>query len=160
MNRVIHWKKAFFSTKHKLFAGDHKVGELSTSSFSISDAKGKMYDSNIEFKNRSFFGNEIDIIDSNHGSVIGTITFNAWSSKAKIVLSGKEVDCKSDNIWGTKWSIIDEGKKLLQYKSSTTSGTIETNINDPILLLSGLFIFNYFIQMIIIVMVCVIVTVI
>lgn len=76
-------------------------------------------------------------------------------TKANINIEDQLILWKYDNIWNTKWSMKDsEGLKIESF-NSTTSGRINSNSEDELLLLISLFATNYYKQMTIVVMVAV-----
>ena len=98
----------------------------------------------IKFLKKGFFKTDVDIIDSVLNKIIGTIKFNGWGNKAEINLNEKKYLLKSIGIWGNKWSLLENNEIIIDYKSSTLSGKIESEINDNIILLIGLYTMNYF----------------
>ena len=56
-----------------------------------------------------------------------------------------------DNLWNTRWSIFNSEWIDIKYSGSLTSGQIDSNIDDALLLLSGLFVTNYYWQMTIVI---------
>ncbi len=146
----INWKKGLFSSKYELFSQNKKIGELNEEMFSRT-AIGKLNNSRVKFRKKGVFSSETEITDLNLNSNIGQIKFNAWGNKAEINLNGKKLGWKSDSFWGKKWSVLENGQPIVKYDSSTFKGEIDSKINDEVLLLAGLFVFNYYMQMIIII---------
>ena len=103
---------------------------------------GKKY----TFKTKGFFKQHTEIIDSSVNKVIGEITYNNLMTKATIVVDNKKINWKYDNLWNTKWSIYNSEGVNIKYSGSSTSGQINSNIDDALLLLSGLFVTNYYWQ--------------
>ncbi len=60
---------------------------------------------------------------------------------------------KYDNIWNSKWSVFDSGGINVKCAGSSTKGLIDSNTNDALVLLSSLFITNYYWQITVAVMV-------
>ena len=139
----INWKKGFFSSKYELFSKNVKIGEISEKAFS-NTSKATLNNNKIKFLKKGFFKTDVDIIDSVLNKIIGTIKFNGWGNKAEINLNEKKYLLKSIGIWGNKWSLLENNEKIIDYKSSTLSGKIESEINDNIILLIGLYTMNYF----------------
>ena len=106
---------------------------------------GNMNESNYNFKKKGIFSSEIEITDLKSKNLIGKIKFNSWINKAEIFLNEQKFEWKSDSFWGNKWSIRENDKKLIEYKTSGLSGgIIISTIENDLLLISGLFSFNYY----------------
>jgi hypothetical protein len=67
-------------------------------------------------------------------------------TKATIELSDRKIFWKYDNVWNTKWSLFDSEGIQIQYQGSSFNGKIEFNSQDDLLVLTGLFITNYYWQ--------------
>jgi hypothetical protein len=141
----INWKKGFFSSKYELFSKNVKIGELTEKMFS-NTSKGLLNNHKIEFKKKGLFNSQTDITDKELNKVIGGIKFNSWKSKAEINLNDKSYLLKSIGFWGNKWNLLENNEKIIDYKSSTLSGKIESKVNDQIILLIGLYTMNYYIR--------------
>ena len=76
-------------------------------------------------------------------------------TKASISLIDKSINWKYDNVWNTKWSLYDNDGIEIKYAGTSTSGQIESNTDDAVLLLSGLFVTNYYWQVSVAVMVAI-----
>ena len=141
----INWKKGIFSSKYELFLKNIKIGEISEKMFS-NTSKGTLNKNKIKFIKKGFFNSQTEITDLELNKVIGDIKFNSWKSKAEIKLNNKNYLLKSIGFWGYKWSLFENNEKIVDYKSSTLSGKIESKINDQIVLLTGLYTMNYYIR--------------
>ena len=141
----INWKKGFFSSKYELFSKNVKIGELTEKMFS-NTSKGILNNHKIKFEKKGLFSSQTDITDSELNKVIGGIKFNSWKSKAEINLNEKSYLLKSIGFWGNKWNLLENNEKIIDYKSSTLNGKIESKVNDQIILLIGLYTMNYYIR--------------
>jgi hypothetical protein len=61
-----------------------------------------------------------------------------------IEYSGKNINFRFINLWNTRWNLSDEKGILISYKGNSIKGKIETDKQDDMLVLSGLFIASYF----------------
>jgi hypothetical protein len=145
MNYKLKWKKGFFSSTYGLFSNDKPVGELKGRAFSQS-ADGNLNGIKYSFRAKGVFKQHTEIVDGRDSKVIGKIAFNTMMTKATISFLNKEVNWKYDNLWSTKWRIFDSGEIEIKYQGSTTSGQIDSNSDDALLLLSGLYVTNYYWQ--------------
>ncbi len=138
------WKKGIFSSTYELFLNENKTGELKQEMFSET-VYGKINESNYKFKKKGIFSSEIEITDLKSRNQIGKIKFNSWINKAEIFLKEQKFEWKSDSFWGNKWSIRENDKKMIEYKTSGLSdGNIKSTIENDLLIISGLFTFNYY----------------
>jgi hypothetical protein len=80
------------------------------------------------------------------------VKFNTWGNKAVITLGEKnKYKWKYDNFWGTKWAISKDTERLITYNSSTAGGEIESSSDSDALLLSGFFIHNHYLTILIVI---------
>lgn len=145
MDTSLIWKKRFFETTYQIFSGNNKVGELKDNSFT-QKAFGNLYNKQYRFETTGFLDQNTVIVENETNLEIGSITYNDWHTKATISISGKKYDWKFNNIWNTQWSLFDSGKLVINGKGNTTQGNIEFDNIDDFLVLSGLFVTNYYWQ--------------
>jgi hypothetical protein len=74
-------------------------------------------------------------------------------TRATIKVHGKNVNWQYDNRWQTRWSLRSAEGTLIEYAGSSTGGQAEANTDDELLLLTGLFVTNYYWQMTILVVI-------
>lgn len=144
-----NWKKEFFSTRYDLFANIQQVGELEEGVLSLSSS-GKLNDCKLRFQKKRFLGTDAYIVDAISDKRIGEIKFNFLGHKAEVKIKDKTYDWKFDNFWGTKWSISENYNCLISYNSSafSFSGDVKSTEENDMLLLTGLFAYNHFSQII------------
>ncbi len=141
----LRWKKGIFSNTNIIYSKDRQIGKLNESSFSRSatgELNGKIY----TFKKKGYFRQTSEIIDVSENKVIGEITYNSWMTKATIKIGDKTIHWKYDNSWNTKWSVFNAEGVRIKYAGSSMSGQIDSNIDDPLFLLCGLYVINYYRQ--------------
>ena len=80
------------------------------------------------------------------GRIIGEISFGKWMTSATLTIRNIPVNWKYDNWKNTSWRIYNSGGDLINYRGSSTKGVIDSHTEDDLLLLSGLFVTNYFRQ--------------
>jgi hypothetical protein len=139
------WSKGIFSSLYQIYSNGEQVGNLKDKSFSQS-AKGIFNGKEYIFKTNGFFKQSTDIIDCSDNKVIGRIEYSNWMTKAVISINNNTFYWKYDNIWNTKWTIFDSKGIIISFKGSSTSGQIDSNLDDASLILSGLFVTNYYWQ--------------
>ncbi len=146
MNKKLNWKKGLLSDTYRIYSNYQQIGELRNSMFSqtaIGEINGKEY----TFKTKGFFTQYTEIYDNAENSVIGEITYGSWMNKAFISIRNKDINWKYDNMWNTKWSLKDSKGTQINYAGSSTGGKIDSNVDDDLLLLTGLYVTNYYWQM-------------
>lgn len=145
MNTQLKWKKKLFSSSTQVYSNWQLVGQLKKEIFSNSCACN-LNDDQYYFKIKVFFNQKTDIIDLKENKVIGEITYSTWRTNAKVVLFDQQTNWKYDNIWNTKWSMANSSETQIRFVGSQTSGEIESNTDNILLIMCGLFIPNYYRQ--------------
>lgn len=144
MQKKYRWEKGLFSTTYKIYSQQKVIGMLEGSSLTrkiIGQINGVPY----TFRTNGFFCQETKIMDSTN-QVIGNIAYNTWRTKATIIINEKIINWKYDNIWNTQWSLFDTAGTHIKCTGSSLNGKIESNTEDDLLLLCGLFVTNYYWQ--------------
>jgi hypothetical protein len=145
MKSVLHWKKGTFSNTCRIFSGEKNIGELISYTFKQT-SEGVIRDKPYFFKTKGLFKQETQIIDGKNDRVIANISYNSMMSKATIQFTDRMVQWKYDNGWQTKWSLFDEQGTKMKFKGRATRGTIECMDDEDLLVLTGLFVTNYYQQ--------------
>lgn len=156
MQAKFTWKKKAWSNIYIIYSDGQQIGMLREKTFSntvYGEFNGKTY----SFKTKGFFKQHTEITGCSENMKIGEITFNNWKTKAVISVDNQTVNWKYDNFWNTKWSMHRSDGNTIQYSGSSSGGQIESEIDDAALLLSGLFVTNYFWQISVVVIVAVII---
>ncbi|NOU18681.1 MAG: hypothetical protein HOO91_14080 [Bacteroidales bacterium] len=145
MEKLISWKRGIFSRTYTFYSNSLEIGFLKIGAWS-NNAKGSINGKEYEFITKGLFKQETSIIDCKISSIVGTIIYNSWKSKAIIKLvDGTEYNWQYTNFWHTKWSLNKE-LYFINYKGSCFKGEIVSYISDELLIISGLFISNYYSQ--------------
>ncbi|WP_075591069.1 hypothetical protein [Labilibacter marinus] len=150
----LRWEKGLFSDSYSFYSGNNPVGELKNRSFS-QNAEGVLNGERYLFSTKGTFKQRTDIFDLQKGELIGNIVYNEWRSKATITIKDKTYFWKYNNAWNTAWNLYDENGLNINYYSSTTKGSVISDEDNPLLLLTGLYVTNYYRQMMVVVMVAV-----
>jgi hypothetical protein len=143
MKTSLNWKKGFFKSTCEIFNFSMPAGILKPKFWSYS-ADGELNGKKYFFKSKGFFRQKTEIIDISKDIRAGEISYNVWRHKASIDISGKVVDFKFTNFWNTKWELSDSGGILLSFSGKSSKGTIESDGQNEILVLAGLYIAYYF----------------
>ena len=145
-----NWRKGIFSESYQIFNNETQVGSLSNKCFSQT-AYGELNEEKYTFKTCGVFKQHTQIIE-NYNKIVGEITYNNWMNKATININGQQFDLKYNNIWNTKWSISGLNETQISYNSTSCTGQIQSNTDNELLILSGLFVANYYLQMTLVVL--------
>ena len=142
MKQIFNWKRNFFNGAYQIYSHGTIIGSMREKPFS-NTAFGAMNGKNYKFTNSGFLNRAAQIIDLESNSSIGKITYNTWMTKARIKFADKEITWRFINTWKSKWNIFDSSGVYMNYNSSVTSGKIEFEEQNALLLLTGLYIYNY-----------------
>jgi hypothetical protein len=156
MEAKLNWKKGIFKETYEIYSNGLLVGTLKENLWKQM-AYGELNGKKVIFKTHGFLKQETQIIDPSSNLIIGNITYNSWMTKATIEYTNKVANWKYDNAWNTKWSISNSEGVQIQSQGSSSKGTIEHQTQDDLLILSGLFVTNYYWQVSIAVMIAVII---
>jgi len=155
MKTVFNWKKGAFSTTYQIFSGEEIIGELANYAFRKT-AEGIIRDKRYLFRTKGLFKQETQIIDGKNDQVIANITYNSMMSRATIQFKDRTINWKYDTGWQTRWSLYNDQGTLMKFASrSMNKGKIEFEEEDDLLVLTGMFVTNYYQQAMIAIMVAV-----
>lgn len=138
--RILIWKKSIFTSTYKIYSDSKQIGRLTKHKFSawseaeMNGKKFKFYTKGL-LKKTSEIYNESDI-------KIGNIKFTAWKRKAEISLNSKYHYWRYNTLFNTKWVMQNDNQIQMNSSANIFSGKIETNTDDEISILSGLFVTN------------------
>lgn len=155
MKTVLHWKKGTFSTTYRIFSGEDIIGELASYTFKQT-AEGVIRNKRYLFRTKGLFKQETQIIDGENDQVIANVTYSSMMSKATIQFKDRTVNWKYDTGWQTRWSLYSDEGALMKFRSGgMNKGNIEFVEEDDLLVLTGMFVTNYYQQAMIAIMVAV-----
>ena len=154
MKTILRWEKGTFSSTCRIYSGEEILGELTDHTFKqISD--GFIGNQPYRFKTKGFFGQETQILEGKNDRVIGNISYKSWKTKATIQIQDKVFYWKYDNGWQTKWSVFDDSHVYMKFAGKLSKGTIEFEEDNDLLVLTGLFVTNYYQQAMVAILVAV-----
>jgi len=145
MKSLLHWKKRAFASTCRIFSGEKNLGELSNQTFKRT-AHGRIRNNHYRFRTDGIFRQETRIIDGSNDLVIGTISYNSMMSKATIQFADRTIRWKYDNAWQTRWSLSDDQGILMKFTGGFSRGTVEYEMEEDLLVLTGIFVTNYYQQ--------------
>jgi hypothetical protein len=154
MKTILNWKKGLFKSIYEIFSDSILVGYMNERSWTQS-SHGELYGEKYYFRIKGFFKQEIEVFNNDNSNPIARITYNSWMTKSKIEYSGKTYFWKFDNFWGTSWSLYNAEGLQIKYNCSSSRGRIEYDLKDNLLVLTGLYINNYYRQTTLVTMIAV-----
>lgn len=145
MEKLIFWKKGFFSSTYQFYSNDMPIGYLKIGVWSRK-TKGILNDKEYDFNTKGFLNQETIIVDTQSNLVLATITYNNWKSKASVKLAdGLECSWQYNNFWNSKWT-LSKNLYAINYHGSNLKGEIVAYTPEEFLILAGLFISNHYWQ--------------
>lgn len=154
MQKKYTWKKGLLSTTYNIHSEGKIIGHLRDKLLSQTSF-GQINNKRYSFRTQGLFNQKTLIVDESDNSVIGEIVYNSWMTKATITIFNQQLSWKYENIWNTKWSIANSSGLQINYSGTSGGGTINSNTEEDLYILSGLFVTNYYWQMTIAIMVAV-----
>lgn len=154
MKNTFNWKKGTFSSTIRIFSGEELIGELTDHAFK-QKAEGHIRNKQYRFKTKGLFKQDTQIMEGESDLIIGNISYNSMMSKATIQFPDRTVYWKYDNKWQTRWSLFDNQGTLINFAGGHYKGSIECDEVEELLLLSGMFVTNFYQQAMIAIMVAI-----
>lgn len=146
MRLFLNWRKGLFDSDYQLFNQYEIKGSLLFNGFS-NNARA-IASRNYYYRTEGYTQPHTSIKDEKFIET-ATISYDLWSLKATI-----KIHQPQETVWiyrhGRlgKWSITSaDGKEAILYHSNTGSGVIESDTDDELLLLTGLFIRSFYIRL-------------
>lgn len=146
MKTTLIWKKGFLKKVYEIYSNSSLVGKLVENTW-CNSAEGEMNNKKYQFKTQGFFKQKTQIIDVESNSLIGTIVYNSFMTKATIEYSGQIAYWRYNNIWNTKFSITDNVGNQISFNGSCSNGKLEYDQPNDLLVLTGLYVTNDYWQM-------------
>ncbi len=151
MQQLLTWRKGLFDSNYQLYANGEIKGNLIFGSLK-NNARG-IASKNYYFTTEGFLNPITKIRDEKHHQ-IGIITYHAWQLKATITFNDLDhASWNYTNNWLSQWAITNHRDKQIQYHASTAAGTVHSDNDDELMLLSGLFIREFFSRAIILIII-------
>lgn len=139
----LSWKKRLLGSKYSIYLNENLVGNLMDRTFSQS-GDGEFRNRKYSFRTYGLLRQKTEIIDNETSEVIGNIIYNAWMNKAQLTINHEVLYWKYEDWLNTRWSISNDEGVQVKYFGSPTNGNIVSTIDDGILVLTGLFVTNFY----------------
>lgn len=140
---MITWTKTFFSETFIIFKENKQIGFLKNDLLSTV-AFSSLQQNNYEFRTTGFLNQITQIYDSQSKMLIGNIRYD-WSGAARIeLLNGEIYFFKRKGFSVNKWVITNKAGTVLHYYKNVGGGEIKYKDENELLLLTGLFVGDYY----------------
>lgn len=148
MEQFLTWRKGLFDSNYQVYNHSQIQASLFFNSWK-NDARGIGLYKTYFFTTKGLLNPVTKITDQN-AQEIGSIIYHFWQLKATIALNNQEHSSWAfSNAWLSKWTINNHQGKEIKYQASSGSGIIFSDNDDELLLLSGLFIKEFFARILI-----------
>jgi len=145
MKTILNWKKGMFKSIYEIYSNRDLVGYLNEKTWTES-SHGELHGERFKFRTKGFLHQQTGVFNNENNAPIGKITYSSWMTKAKIEYSGKIYYWKFDNFWSSSWILYNDEGRQIQYKRTSSKGRIECDLEDNFLIMTGLYINNYYWQ--------------
>jgi len=140
MAKFINWKRNWLNGNLQLFVDGIQKGAL-TFEMWRSNAYTLFEDKDYAFENKGFWQSTTTVTDRKTNEPVAIINYDSWKSKAIISLkSGGQYEWKATSSWRSQWSVSNHEGTNIYYQASGNTGAISTDIDNELLIISGLFI--------------------
>ncbi|MGQ1910140.1 hypothetical protein ACT3CE_10155 [Marinifilum sp. RC60d5] len=140
--KTLIWKKSIFTNTYKIYSESKEIGQLTKHKFSAW-SEAEMNGKKFKYYSKGFFKRSSEIYDESDVK-IGDIKFTAWKRKAEIHLNSNYQYWRYNTLFNTKWVMQNDKQIQINSSANTFSGSIETNAEDEISILTGLFVTNHY----------------
>ncbi|RYD79501.1 MAG: hypothetical protein EOP55_04605 [Sphingobacteriales bacterium] len=146
MEQTLSWRKGILDSNYQVFG--NALLKFSLNFSSLKNSAIATTQQGIYLLKSEGYSNPESKILNNKNEVLAIIRYEWWSFKAKIIFtSGEEFDWSFQNSWLSRWTLNNHKDKQVIYNSSTGNGLIHSNTDDDLVILSGLFIREYYMRL-------------
>ncbi|MFC4210186.1 hypothetical protein ACFOWA_03275 [Pedobacter lithocola] len=143
MEQTLNWRKGLFDSNYQVFGNallKFSINFSSLKNSAIATTQQGIY----LLKSEGYSNPETKILN-NKNEVLAVIRYDWLGFKAQIFFtSGEKFDWSFQNSWLSRWTINNHKDKQVIYNSSTGNGLTHSNVDDDLLILTGLFIREYY----------------
>lgn len=143
MEQALSWRKDVFDSNYQVFMNQSlrfSINFISLKNCAIATTQEGIY----LLKSEGYLTPNTKIIN-NKNEVLAVISYDLLSFKAKIFYSsGEKFEWSFQNSWLKRWSINNHFDKQILYHSTSGNGLIQANVADDILIMTGLFIKEFY----------------
>ncbi|MDN3588851.1 hypothetical protein QWY86_19370 [Pedobacter aquatilis] len=143
MEKMLNWRKGLFDSNYQVY--EHATLKFSLNFSSLKNSAIATTEKGIFLLKSDGYSIPETKILNNKNEVLALIRYDWFAFKAKISFpTGEQFDWSFQNSWLSRWSINNHLDKQVIFNSTTNSGLIHSNIDDDLLLFTGLFIREYY----------------
>ena len=151
MEHNLTWTKGTFDSNYQLFNNGQFSSSLLFNSWK-NEAQAFGTEQSYHFITEGF-SNPSTKIYNNSNELIGVISYQFWQTKATISLkSAEQFAFNFSSNWYNSWTITNFKDKQVVYNASSTSGFVRSNTDDELMILTGLFIKEYYTRILVLIM--------
>ena len=138
MESVYSWDCKSFKNLYTIKSQEKRVGKLQIREWK-SNSTAEIGSSQFEIKRKGFWRQTLE-----------EVSFSTWKSKAMFDFRGKSYTFESKNFWNSKWEISNNNEAKITFTGSNSKGEIKGEIEeaDLPLVLIGLYIRDYYLQIV------------
>lgn len=136
----MQWSKDLFSKHIKIKSQGEVISFIKNHTWS-SFASVEFDDEKYGFYKKSFFTNKVSIAHIPSGITIGSIERDLFNSTAKVKFKNENYNWKSGSFWNNKFFLRKDEETLITYEPKFSDGNIYTEIEDKLLVATGMYIF-------------------
>ena len=148
----LQWVKQVFGSKLEITRKNELIGTIQWGNMLSSKAQA-MINGRLFTLTREFFFSKIEIYDTNHQVLLGSVMVNLFNPRTDVVINGKRFELEIKNFWQSQWSWKFNGSEIITYtanefitKEKGDIGLFTTcNEEVEILIILGLFVRNQFV---------------
>jgi hypothetical protein len=152
MPTFLNWKKGFLKRTYVITSEGRTVGTLEENRLNKS-AKAELFGNKYSYKTDGIFNQVTEIFRLSDHKVLGRITYSTLRTSAQFEYQDKSYYWKTENWNHSRWRLYTKDESLIEYRGSASRGELTASNADDVLMLTGLFIANYFWQNVVAIMV-------
>ena len=145
MTSTYIWRKPFLNFTYRFYSRGKLIGKMIENHWKRS-AVTEWNEARYKFQTVGVFNQETRVTDTETGEELAHITYNTFSSKATISLKQEDYQWKNLNWNHSKWQLSGNKGARIIYHGSSFQGDIESQTENPLLILAGFFVASYFWQ--------------
>ena len=145
MTSTYIWRKPFLNLTYRFYSGGKQIGKMQENTWKRS-ASTVWNSTDLHFQTSGIFNQKTKVNAAATGEELAHITYDTLRNKANILLKDEAYQLENLNWNHSKWQISRGQKVMIVYHGSSFHGDIESDTEDPLLILSGMYVASYFWQ--------------
>lgn len=148
MNNISYWRKKLLCSKYQLYSDLGYAGKMQDVGTCYS-ALAQFEETRYKFKVKGLLQQKAEVQDLVDGSAAGEIKFNCWWPGARIRIGDQYWDWRFTD-WFFHAFLMTNDHEKIYFESDRRGGEVFGNTQNNLAIMSGLFVLNYYRQMLII----------